>query len=292
MRQFSSEFSAHLNSGATTLCWCWRLIRADGVVLGFTDHDVSISFGGQSYEPAGGLEGSEQAERLGAQTQTSDVMGILRSDAIADDDITLGRYDGARVESWRVNWRAVEQRALIRVDTIGEITREDGVFRAELRSGQHAINIPKGRLYQHMCDARLGDGRCGVNLDQSVYRTQATVVTVAGRSGVTVGGLDGYAANWFAQGTAVWLSGRRAGVTDVILRHDSGALGFAEQVGDWVTPGDTLRLTAGCDKQFDTCRTKFFNGPNFQGFPHIPGTDALLRYPASDERMDGAAVAK
>ena len=61
---------------------------------------------------------------------------MLHSEAITEDDILLGRYDGAAVETWRVNWRDVSQRLLLRRATIGEIVREDGVFRAELRSGQ------------------------------------------------------------------------------------------------------------------------------------------------------------
>ena len=54
------------------------------------------------------------------------------------------------------------QRLLLRRDTIGEIVREDGVFRAELRSAQQGLNAVRGRVYQGLCDAELGDARCGV----------------------------------------------------------------------------------------------------------------------------------
>ncbi len=37
-----------------------------------------------------------------------------------------------------------------------------------------------------------------------------------------------------------------------------------------------VRLEAGCDKRVDTCRLKFDNLLNFQGFPDIPGEDWLL----------------
>ena len=39
MKTLSPALQAHLDSGATTLAWCWRIERADGVVFGFTDHD-------------------------------------------------------------------------------------------------------------------------------------------------------------------------------------------------------------------------------------------------------------
>ncbi|HCO54417.1 MAG TPA: hypothetical protein DIT93_05295 [Pelagibacterium sp.] len=35
MRQFGDDFATHIASGATTLCWCWRIERTDGVTLGF-----------------------------------------------------------------------------------------------------------------------------------------------------------------------------------------------------------------------------------------------------------------
>ena len=290
MRQFGENFASHIASGATTLAWCWKIVRTDGAVLGFTDHDVALAFGGTEFVPAHGLDGGETVQRLGAQTQTSEVLGVLHSDAISEDDIALGRYDGARVESWRVNWRSLDERALIRIDTMGEIVREDGVFRAELRSGQHAMNVPRGRLYQHMCDARLGDGRCRKNIEQAAFRGEAVVTGKPDAGSVTVSGIEGFAAGWFGHGVAKWNSGRRIGIEDAVIRHEGGRLSFDRPVGDWVETGDTLTVYAGCDKQFATCRTKFGNGVNFQGFPHIPGNDYVLRYPGSGERLDGGRI--
>lgn len=290
MRRFEEGFAGHLASGATTLAWCWKIVRSDGVVLGFTDHDVKLAFGGVDYVPAHGLDGGETVQKLGAQTQTSEVLGVLHAEAISEDDIALGRYDGARVESWRVNWRKPQQRALIRVDTIGEITREDGVFRAELRSGQHAMNVPRGRLYQHVCDARLGDGRCGVDLGRSAYRAEVTVVDKIDAASVEVSGLEGFAAGWFGQGVAKWISGKRVGIEDSVARQDGARLSFGRPVGDWVEVGDTLTVHAECDKQFATCGGKFGNAVNFQGFPHIPGNDFVLRYPGNRDRLDGGRI--
>jgi hypothetical protein len=35
-----------------------------------------------------------------------------------------------------------------------------------------------------------------------------------------------------------------------------------------------------CDHRFDTCRSVFANAANFRGFPHLPGTEALVVGPA------------
>lgn len=148
MKAVGAGMAAHLDQGETTLAHCWRVLRSDGVVLGFTDHDVELVVSGTACRPMHGLEGGEVPARLGAQVETGEVLGILHHDAIDDEDIALGRYDGARVETWLVNWAEPSQNLLLRVDTIGEIVREDGTFRAELRSAQEALNSVRGRLYQ------------------------------------------------------------------------------------------------------------------------------------------------
>jgi hypothetical protein len=161
MRTLDLGFKAHIESGATTLATCWKVTRMDATVLGFTDHDQVLSFGGTDHLPL--LDGGEVPARLGPQVDTGVMLVVLRSVALADDDIAAGLFDGAAIETWRVNWRDVSQRMLLRRATIGEIVREDGQFRAELRSGQQALNRVRGRIYSPLCDAVLGDARCTVS---------------------------------------------------------------------------------------------------------------------------------
>jgi len=296
MRTFEAGFAGHIASGATTLATCWRITRKDGAVLGFTDHDEPLRFDGTDFLPAHGLDGGEAGGRLGPQVDTAEVAGIITSDAIAEDDITVGRYDGAMVETFRVNWRDETQRALLSRDTIGEITREDGRFRAELRSGQQALNVARGRIYQALCDAELGDARCGIDLDDAAYKADANVAEVNDCFRLTLNGLGDFAEGWFAFGTATWSGGRRVGLADRVTAHarigGADILTFAEPVGDWAEAGDTLTARAGCDRRFSTCKQRFANAANFRGFPHIPGSDFILRYPGSDDVMQGRALVK
>ena len=294
MKAVPGELAAHLAQGETTTARCWRVIRNDGAVLGFTDHDRALSVEGTDCAPAFGLEGGEVPARLGAQVETGEVLGILDSAAIAEEDILLGRYDGARVETWLVNWAAPEQNMLQRVDQIGEIVREDGLFRAELRSPQQALNVTRGRLYQGLCDALVGDGRCGVNLDLPAHKGMGTVLTVIDPFQVLVDGVSGFDEGWFAFGTGRWGSGRRDGLTDAVLTHrrvtEGDLIGFAEKVGEWVAVDDVLTLHVGCDRRFSTCKARFGNSVNFRGFPHVPGSDYLLRHPRRGDALDGRAV--
>ena len=71
MRTLDIGLAAHVAQSETTLATCWKLVRGDGVVLGFTDHDRTLSFGGMDFVPAHGLDGGEMPTRLGAQVETS-----------------------------------------------------------------------------------------------------------------------------------------------------------------------------------------------------------------------------
>ena len=294
MRDLPHDLAAHLALGETTTAKCWRVSRTDGVTLGFTDHDRPLLVKDTNCVPAFGLDGGEVPSRLGQQVGTGEVLGVLDSVAIAEDEILLGRYDGARVETWLVNWAEPSQCVMLRVDTIGEIVREDGVFRAELRSPQQALNITRGRVFQGLCDASVGDARCGVDIDNAAYRGEAIVVGLIDDFQLRVSGLSAFEENWFACGVAQWTDGKRHGLRDPILTHrrdaDGDILGFSSRVGEWCTLGDALITTVGCDRRFTTCREKFANTINFRGFPHIPGSDYVLRHPRSGYAMDGRPV--
>jgi hypothetical protein len=59
MKDVAPSMLEHLLSGTTTLAWCWRIERADGEVLGFTDHDRSLTFNDTPFESESGLVTSE-----------------------------------------------------------------------------------------------------------------------------------------------------------------------------------------------------------------------------------------
>jgi len=55
MKTLPPGLQGHLDTGATTLAWCWRVIRRDGAVYGFTDHDRDVAFGATIFEAASGI---------------------------------------------------------------------------------------------------------------------------------------------------------------------------------------------------------------------------------------------
>ncbi|MBZ8135501.1 DUF2163 domain-containing protein [Afifella sp. IM 167] len=277
MKDFSPAFAAHLAGRLTTLASCWKVTRGDGVALGFTDHDREIAFAGLTYRPEDGLAATGAVAHAGMEVGGLEVAGALTSERLSEEDLAAGLYDNARVEMWLVNWAAPDERHLMRIAEIGEVKREGKAFSAELRGLAHRLDEVQGRLFSHLCDADLGDARCGVALGG---RMRAGWVAASdGASWLEAEGI-GDAAGTFARGLLTFTSGENAGRKVEVARHAFSEVGTGRaRFSLWqamekeIATGDGFTVTPGCDKRFATCRDRFANAQNFRGFPHMPGND-------------------
>jgi len=288
VRTLSTAFRARLDAGATTLCSCWRVARRDGAVQGFTDHDRDIAFDGVTYAVMSGLDGGGFDAELGFAVGGSEVSGALSAASIAESDLLNGAWDGARVDMWRVDWSAPENRILLHAGVIGEVRRSGGAFVAELRSLSHALDQERGRLYGAKCDADLGDARCGVALTASPL-SLSLAVTSATKSELRAA-LPSVAEGFYTNGRVVFLGGANAGAQAHVKDHRGGVLTLWTPLSSAPAPGDQFRLSAGCDKTFGTCRAKFANVANFRGFPHMPGNDEVFSYASRSQNLDGGSM--
>jgi uncharacterized phage protein (TIGR02218 family) len=287
------DLRAHLATGQTTLCRCWAITRRDGRAFGFTDHDLPLAFDGIAFKADSGLSARVLSQSSGLSVDNTEALGALSDASVTEADIEAGRFDGARVEAWLVNWSDLSQRQLQFRGTIGELRRGDGVFHAELRGLTEALNRPIGRVYQKPCTAVLGDAQCRADLSQPGFRIETEVAQVAEARLFRWSALPGFAEGWFARGRFTVLSGAAQGLWETV-RHDRIVNGVRE-VELWapirtaVAAGDRVRLEAGCDKRLETCRVKFANILNFRGFPDVPSEDWVMAVPKSGNSNSGGS---
>jgi uncharacterized phage protein (TIGR02218 family) len=289
MKTLNPALQAHLQTGTTTLCYCWRLTLSSGENLGFTDHDETIAFDGLNFEAQAGYTSSEIESSLGLSVDNLEASGALSSTRISDIRLNAGDFDHAQIEVWKVNWVDPSQRVLQRKGHLGEVSYGQGHFKAEVRGLAHLLNQPKGRLYHYGCDASLGDARCGVNL---AGFTATGIISAVRENSFDISGDTGFADDWFTRGQLIFQSTINIGRTLDIKRHRVSA--NITRIDLWAAPkfnvaaGEAIKLIAGCDKQFATCRTKFSNAQNFRGFPHMPGSDFVMSVAAqADPNNDG-----
>jgi uncharacterized phage protein (TIGR02218 family) len=289
-----TEFQAHLDTGTTKLARCWAVLRRDGTTYGFTDHDCPLTFGGITFKADAGMTARAVMSATGLSVDNSEAMGALSDAAITEADIEAGRFDGAEVKAWLVNWADVATRTLRFAGTIGELRRSGGAFHAELRGLTEPLNQPQGRVYQTPCSAILGDGDCGFDLDTDGFATEVAVEGLVDRRRFTFFDMAGFEPAWFERGRLRVISGAAAGLIGLIKRDRF--IGDTREVEVWegfrteIAAGDMIRLEAGCDKRFETCRLKFANLLNFRGFPDIPGDDWLVSTPANGAQTVGGSL--
>ncbi|MFX0545526.1 DUF2163 domain-containing protein [Roseovarius sp. S1116L3] len=293
MSRMNAELDAHLRSGITTTCRAWALTRKDGVVLGFTDHDGPLVFDGLTFRADTGLSALAIQQTTGLSVDNTEALGALSDASIREEDIEAGRYDGAEIRAWLVNWQDVRQRHLQFRGTIGELRRSGGAFEAELRGLTEALNRPMGRVYQKPCSAVLGDKACAFDMSAAGYTSDRVAAEIIDRRVFRFELFAGFDAGWFQHGRLTVKEGAAKDLHGLIKRDvveaDRRVVELWHPLRAAVTPGDMLRLEAGCDKRAVTCRLKFQNLYNFQGFPDIPGDDWSISDPSRSSSLDGGS---
>lgn len=290
----SDAFLAHAATGLTTLCRAWAITRVDGTSFGFTDHDGEMEFEDVLFRADTGLTASALAQSTGLSVDNTEALGALTDAAVREDDIEAGRFDGAEVRCWLVNWADPEVRWLQFRGTIGEVRRAGGAFHAELRGLTEALNRPLGRIYQKPCTAVLGDGGCKFDLSQPGYRFEGPVDRIVNGRVFEWDDLNGFELGWFLRGRLDVVDGQAAGLWGMIKRDtfEEGVrrIELWEPIRGAVEAGTLVTLSAGCDKRLDTCRLKFNNLLNFQGFPDLPSDDWVMAYPTSGGTNSGGSL--
>ena len=260
-----------LTAELTQLAICWKIVRRDGVALGFTTHDRALRVAGLMFESAPGMVPSAIVGSDDLEIDTMDVAGALTADAITAADLAAGRYDGAAVEVFMVDWQAPDDgQQRLACGTLGTVeagSDADGGFTASLRGATAALAVAAVESYAPECRAELGDRRCRMAMRGRTLRV------VVGDFGLVFGSIDSAD---YVEGRLRVLDGPLAGIERRIVDTDGAALVTDEALA--LAAGTRVQLWQGCDKRFATCRDRFGNAANFRGEPHVPGGDVLMRF--------------
>ena len=258
------------------MAFCWRLERSDGAGLALTSHDRPLAIDGVRYEPAPGMMPASIHEELGLDGWSSEVAGSFTSSAISEDDIISGRWDGAGLRLFAVDWARpdLDQHVLLEGE-LGQVAARDGKFGAELLGAAAKLQQPVCPVTSSECRAELGDRHCRV--DMAGRRLHATV---AGADGAGVV-LDRPVEDRFRFGTVRFLGGAANGLRARIVSVEGPIFSAVGLPPCEIETGTHVELVEGCDKRLGTCAGRFANAANFRGEPHLPGNDLLTRYPGS-----------
>ena len=266
-----------LYGDVTTIATCWKLTRSDGTVMGFTDHSKDITYADQVYVAKTGYDATAISSTNSMAVDNLDIDGTLSSDAITEADITAGLYQEATIEVFQINYMDITlPKRILRRGVIGNITRNDFSFTAEMRGIAQLAQRNIGELYSDTCRANLGDSRCKVAIAN--YTFTGMVVSVADDS-FLISISENKAADYFTNGFITFTSGFNNEITmEITSQTKSGTNDIIVPflpLPHAVAAGDTFSIVAGCSGDYSVCRYTFNNYLNFRGEPNIPGTDTI-----------------
>lgn len=288
---------SHLQADCTTLAQLYKIVRKDGNVYCFTDHDKDISTvgleayfsdadpstGGHIYLAAvGGLTPSAIENKADLSVDNQEVTAIIDSVVIKENELRYGMWDSADVEIRLVNWAVLTQGEIkLRKGNLGALSMKNGILTAEVLGMTNPLQVLQGRSFGPSCDAELGDSRCQavVPVHNGSCNTNPSIGSNDSHHIAPYSGLDNRV-GFYNDGILTFTGGDNSGLSFQVKYWDGHTLTLTMALFAPVEDGDTFVVSPGCDHQINgDCKKKFDNVANFQGFNKMPGQDAIMQYP-------------
>ena len=265
-------FAEPLEAAATF----WRVLRRDGVALGFTTHDRDLWIDNILHRATPGMVPSAIRRSADFEPDSAEVQGALSHDSISAADLAIGRFDSARVLIGLVDWETLESQLLYR-GAIGAVAEEAGGFTATLQSRKAELQLDPVPRTSPSCRAAF----CGPGCMLSAARFSHDAILTGFDPAENAVSLDCAALPASLIGGALrWLDGPQAGTTTGIIALSNAALVVDIPLDTPPPIGSRALVREGCDRTLQTCATRFGNALNFQGEPFLPGNDLVTRYPS------------
>lgn len=289
-RYFQSPYRAeslveHKAGAVLTVCSCWLLTPAATAPLtrpvAATNHTRDLRLPWRPnivFRTKGGLVPSAIDTESGLESAGLSVQAVFDDDLITEEAISNGDWDGASIEIFEVNYRAVRMGELVlfsgRLGTVKTIGRN---FTAEAAPLTTLGRTKFGTIVRSRCDVReYGDGRCKLDI-APLTRTG----TVDGVSAATAQESFVFAAAptyTYTDGRVIVLSGANAGRRAAIKSYDvdTKTITLHYALPRPLAAGDSVTVIEGCNRTQAACSARG-NILNYRGFPFITNIETVQR---------------
>lgn len=271
----------------------WTITRKDGQVFAFTSLDRPLTFRGVVHQPCNSLAASAvELSTIVGVTGSMELRGILADGGVSEVDLYNGLFDGANIEVWMVPWdnSGGEIPFRLMAGVTGASSSGDTDFSQEILTPSAQLQ-QKALLetYTPGCRYQFGnqvDPRCPVDLvaltvTGSVTGTPIPNASTNATRRIFTDSTRTEANGFFNQGSLTWTTGPNAGAKSEVKDFTAGQFILWEALLFPIALTDAYSLTPSCDKS--PASHLLFNPDmvDFGGFPHVPGSDALINTPDS-----------
>lgn len=293
MKTFTLAETTDYAAPERTIAKCWNVVRTDGEVFGFTDHDQPIPIGGVIYEALSGFTASQLVTNAQLSVDNMELEGLFDSAGITDAELEAGIWDNAEIVIFEANYVTRTWTNTLLTGWLGQVRRNKGLFVAELRSLTSTLQKTVGDMITPNCRYKLGDLNCKVDLDVlTEHDVPVTSVTsrrifVASSLGSTS---PNYATGWYSWGVVTFTTGLNAGFSMDIKSYTAGGTVELQLPFPYaISVADEFSISPGCNKQHKTgpseylgdCGEKFDNVINNGSEPEVPLPSKTFRLPGT-----------
>lgn len=278
MRTITEDLKRSFEQNTTHIVKCWKITLKDNTVIGFTTNNENFSYDGVEYNSFSGDDIKNIKSNLDIEEDSFEFSNIISSNLILENDILAGKYDNAKIEIFLLDIQNQNNgKVVLLTGTISDIECKGDMFTAKVKGLKDEINKTIGELYSPLCRCGFCDTKCG--LDKANFTFLATITNVLNDVSFTTNNeaILNQSNGYFDNGIIEFTSGDNNGQKMEIKQHANGTFILSLNLPQELKIGDAFKITAGCNKQFSTCCSKFNNAINFRGEPHLPGMEILLK---------------
>jgi len=283
MKPVSPALLALLASGQFYVADLLTLFLIDGTVIRLTNADADIKFGGNTY-----LSNALLFDRDGGTWAVGVDVSQLNVTFYPFDDslingvpflqaLPLGLFNGAEAQVDVAYMPTFDDTSLgivtVQYGRVGEVVAGDGTVTMPINSHLELLNrqVP-ANLYQTGCINSLYDAQC--TLSKAAFSVTTTALAGSSLNSIRIN--DTHPAGYFDQGTIRFTSGANNGLMWTVKQWDGQNITVVRPLRAAPAAGDTLVVSAGCDKARGTCTNKFQNLANYRGYDFVPVPETAI----------------
>lgn len=271
---------AHLAGSPTFLCELWAITARDGTVAAYANHTRDILYNSVTYKATPG-EPSRPTRKLGLDADSWDVSGVFDS-ILTEQDVYSGRWKDARVRRELVNYTDLTMGpALVLKGFAGKFDINNGTYTLECLSLSSRLSQRIGSLTSPIDRTRRASE---TGVDMAPY-THATTVSSATNRRVFRVNFAQPSPNYFRYGLAAFTSGANAGqqmevkASTLVESDTKTEIELHKAVRSDIAATVGVTLTVGYDGTLAAAKALGEEAVlNFDGEPHVPLHDDVLRY--------------
>jgi len=283
MKTASPTLTTFLNTARQAIQFdLWTFILPSGTVVRWTDADLDIKVDTRTFT-RGPVIARDRVKWVRGIEADQCKVGLFGPTVLVDGKAlpvfaAAGGFDGssATLERVYMNDAGVVQGSLVWfVGAVADVFPTRMGCEVVLKSPltQLSQQLPRN-LYQAGCLNDLYDSNCAAK--RAAFTVTGSVMSAGTgyNPGITVTLLSPMVARYAELGTLQFTSGANAGLSRTVQRQPQAGVTqtfyFARPFPFAIAVGDTINVSAGCDKSLISCQNKFANVVRFRGMPFVP----------------------